>query len=236
MGMRALSAQEGLALFDRALTVDEALLIPVSLDTAGLRAQARTSSTVPALLRGLIQMPARRAKAGVEQSLARRLANVPEGEREGMVLELVRTHVARLLGHPSSAAVGAQQPFRDMGVDSLGALELRSRLVSATGIALPATLVFDYPTPSAVAGLLLENVGQVKRTSPMKAELDKLEIALSSMAADDAERSEVGERLQALLTQLNGSARPEGSVAVAEKIGSASADEVFDFIDKELGS
>jgi NADPH:quinone reductase-like Zn-dependent oxidoreductase/acyl carrier protein len=238
MGMRAFSAEEGLELFDTALMVDEPLLIPMRLDAATLRSQARLARSVPPMLRGLIRMPASRARREGGESLARRLAGVPAEQREGLVLELVRGHVAELLGHPSPRAVGEHQPFKELGVDSLGALELRSRLSAATGIGLPATLVFDCPTPAAVADLLLASVAEAPTKAPMEAELDRLERALTGMAAaDEEQRTRVAERLRGLLGALGGVPQEDGEgVAVAERLGSASADEVFDFIDTELGS
>jgi KS-AT-KR-ACP domain-containing polyene macrolide polyketide synthase/pimaricinolide synthase PimS2/candicidin polyketide synthase FscD len=90
------------------------------------------------------------------ESLPERLARLPQVRRLETLLDLVRTHAAEVLGHAGVDPVGADRPFRDLGVDSLAAVELRSQLAAATGLSLPATLVFDYPTPAAVAGHLLE--------------------------------------------------------------------------------
>ena len=148
-GLRALSSEEGLELFDRALGAGEALMLPVPLDLAALRAQARMG-VLPALFAGLVRVPARRfGEQGA--SLARRLAGTPEAEREGVVLELVRAQVATVLGHASPEAIDTQRTFKELGFDSLTAVELRNRLNAVTGLRLPATLVFDYPTTAAVA-------------------------------------------------------------------------------------
>jgi acyl transferase domain-containing protein/NADP-dependent 3-hydroxy acid dehydrogenase YdfG/acyl carrier protein len=158
-GVVALSYEEGMELFDLAPEMGEALAIPVRLDIAALRAQV-SAGMVPALLRGLIRLPSPRAQSG--GSLARRLAGVPEDEREPLVLEIVRAEVASVLGHASPAAIDERRAFQELGFDSLAAVELRNRLNAATGLQLPATLVFDYPTPVAVVDYLLSEVAGVR--------------------------------------------------------------------------
>ncbi|MFE0425132.1 SDR family NAD(P)-dependent oxidoreductase, partial [Streptomyces sp. NPDC058953] len=155
MGVSALTAEAGLSLFDLALGTDTALLAPVELDPAALRAQAR-AGLLPPLLRGLVKAPARSVATG--GSWARRLADVPEADREQVVLELALTHIASVLGHASAAAIDPERAFRELGFDSLSAVELRNRLAQATGLRLPATLVFDHPSPVAVARLLLSEM------------------------------------------------------------------------------
>src|SRR5262249_12959993 len=137
LGMLALPADEGLALFDAALAADAALVVPVKLDLPGLRAAARTGPP-PALLRGLVRAPADRGgPAG--RRLASRLAGVAPDERDTVIIDLVRAAVAAALGHESAAAVDPDQAFRDLGFDSLAAVELRDGLTRATGLRLPAT-------------------------------------------------------------------------------------------------
>ncbi len=159
-GVSALSPQQGLALFDAARALDRALVLPMRLDTAALRAQLADQAP-PALLRGLIRPPARRVgrEGKGSGSLARRLAALPVHEREEEVLRLVRMQVAIVLGHASPDAIGAQQAFKDLGFDSLAAVELRNRLAALTGLSLPSTLVFDHPTPLVLARHLLSEAG-----------------------------------------------------------------------------
>ncbi len=157
MGTAPLSIEQGLQLFDAACGAEEALLAPMRLDTAALRAQARAGMT-PALLRGLVHVTARSKKDAAEQSLAERLAGVPEAQRERVALELVLSHIATVLGHLSPRSIDTQRTFKELGFDSLAAVELRNRLTTATGMRLSTTLIFDHPTPSTLTDHLLSEV------------------------------------------------------------------------------
>ncbi|HWA54739.1 MAG TPA: type I polyketide synthase, partial [Solirubrobacterales bacterium] len=152
LGIVPLSAEEGLRLFDFARGVDEPLLVPAHLDVARLRAFAGTG-LLPPLLRNLVRAPARRERAG-GRSLARRLTGVAESEWSAVVLETVRGEVAAVLGYDSAEEIDPASEFKNLGFDSLAAVELYNRLCQTTGLRLPTTLGFDYPTPEAVAGFL----------------------------------------------------------------------------------
>ncbi|MFD7306369.1 SDR family NAD(P)-dependent oxidoreductase, partial [Streptomyces pharetrae] len=163
-GLTALPSEEALALFDTAVGADAALTLPVRFDAAALRA---AHTPLPALLRGLVRGTAvrrARAAAAAEQStaapsaLVRQLAGRPEDEQLAWLSEFVRGHVATVLGHGSAAAVGENRAFKELGFDSLTSVELRNRLNAATGLRLPATLVFDHPTPGALAGHLRDEL------------------------------------------------------------------------------
>ncbi|MFF5563624.1 type I polyketide synthase [Streptomyces sp. NPDC012623] len=154
-GVAALETAEGLALFDAALRSPDPAVLPMKLEPAGLRAQGEGLAP---LFRGLV--PVRRqsaaaAPAGGADSLRRRLAALPETEREPVLVDLVRGHVATILGHRSLETVGRATAFRELGFDSLAAVELRNGLTTATDLRLPATLVFDHPTPVELARYLL---------------------------------------------------------------------------------
>ncbi|MEE1784441.1 SDR family NAD(P)-dependent oxidoreductase [Streptomyces sp. SP17BM10] len=157
-GALTLSTPDGLALFDAALADHRALLVPVRLDTAALR--SRGAAELPALLRSLVRTPARRTAQGAQAAdgLRARLAGLTAADRAAALLDLVSGCTAAVLGHASADQVHATRAFRDLGLDSLTAVELRNRLNAATGLRLPATLVFDHPTPGALAGHLADGL------------------------------------------------------------------------------
>ncbi|MFF9813065.1 beta-ketoacyl synthase N-terminal-like domain-containing protein, partial [Streptomyces sp. NPDC014006] len=155
-GVSGLSAAQGLALFDAACAAGEAHLLPIRLDVAALRRSLGAEEPVPALLRGLVRRPVRRAAAreGAEpqgRSLTARLVDLEPAERMASVLGLVREHVAEILGYAGAGGVETELSFKDLGFDSLTGIELRNRLAAATGLRLPATLVFDHPSPVELA-------------------------------------------------------------------------------------
>ncbi|MEU9273306.1 acyl carrier protein, partial [Streptomyces sp. NPDC048251] len=135
-----------------------ALLVPAKLDLRGVRAGAAADGGIPHLLRGLVpsgRQLARAAGTGDEQrQLSGRLAGLPPAEQAQVLLNLVRARAATVLGHAGPEGVRADIAFKDVGFDSLTSVELRNRLRESTGLKLPATLVFDYPTPEAIARYL----------------------------------------------------------------------------------
>ncbi|MFI1770038.1 type I polyketide synthase, partial [Streptomyces sp. NPDC020800] len=162
-GLLPLSASDGLALLDAATDHAESLLVTARLDVAALQ----RSGDVPPFLSGLVRMsragaPARRAVAesgtGGQNGLAARLAATSPAEQQETVQDLVKAQAALVLGMSGPEAVEPGRSFRDIGFDSLTSVELRNRLNTVTGLRLPATAVFDYPTPSALAGFVAREV------------------------------------------------------------------------------
>jgi acyl transferase domain-containing protein/D-arabinose 1-dehydrogenase-like Zn-dependent alcohol dehydrogenase/acyl carrier protein len=155
-GLIPLPDEQGLRLIDEARALDQPLLLPVLLDRPRLRAQAR-AGLLPPILRGLVSAPARPdSERGA--SFARKLAAAPESERDAIALELTRENLAAVLGHVSAEHIDEQRTFKELGIDSLSGVELRNRIARATELTLPASLVFDYPTPAAVATMLRDRV------------------------------------------------------------------------------
>ncbi|MGH3382820.1 MAG: type I polyketide synthase, partial [Actinoallomurus sp.] len=151
-GMPPLTEEQGLALFDAAPAAGEPTVLPVRLDFAALRARG----DVPPLLRGLIRTPSRRPSAtGSADGLVRRLSGLDPAERHAALLDQVCGQIALVLGHAGADSVDPSRAFQDLGFDSLTAVELRNRLSTLTGLRLPATSVFDYPTANALTEYLL---------------------------------------------------------------------------------
>ncbi|HEY6879774.1 MAG TPA: type I polyketide synthase, partial [Polyangiales bacterium] len=153
-GMSALSFARGMELLDSALLRAEPLLVPVRLELEKLRERI---GTVPSLLRALIRPALRRAETDAQagSALRARLSKLAEPERLGTLQTSVCEVVASVLSLPGPSAVPVSQPLKELGLDSLMAVEIRNQLSARTGTRLPATLVFDYPTPESIAKLLL---------------------------------------------------------------------------------
>lgn len=231
--MLSLPVERALALFDIARGADRTLLVPVRLDRAALHVRAK-AGMLPAVLRGLIRTSMRRSDDDLH-TLAGRLADSPESEWDGIVSQLVRDHVASVLGHASSAAVDPQRPFKEAGFDSLTAVELRNRLAQASGLKLPSTLIFDYPTPAAVAEFLRSKLTDGGGAGGgIDKEIDQLERALVETVDDGDERERIGGRLRSLLGKLTEAEKGHDGAVTAEMIQSASADEIVEMIQMDL--
>jgi acyl carrier protein len=174
---------------------------------------------------------------GAGAPLREQLAGLPPAEQAQLIVDVVRTEAAATLGHSSADAVEAERAFRDLGFDSLTAMELRDRLTAVTGLRLPATLIFDYPTPAVLGEFLwTEKFQEKSEPVPLLGELDRLESFLSGTTTpDDITHQLVAARLQGFLAQWSKIGLQRKSEAVAQKIESATDDEIFEFINKELG-
>ncbi|WP_204070687.1 type I polyketide synthase, partial [Sphaerisporangium krabiense] len=220
-GMLPMSPEWGLALFDAAVARDDAVLLPARLDLGVMEST---------LLRGLTRRRAVTASADGSAPVVR-LAAMPAARREQALADLVYSQVAAVLGYESAASVEPARPFRELGMDSLTAVELRNRLAAATGSRLPVTLIFDHPTPVALLGFLRERLIGAEPTPAgrMLAEIDRLDEAFGALDVPDSERTALLTRLRTMLARHTGGPRER------DRIADAGDDEMFALIDREFG-
>ncbi|WP_324290544.1 type I polyketide synthase [Streptomyces sp. H27-H5] len=250
-GLVSFRAVEGLALFDAARNGEYAVAVPVRFDTSAPAAGPDAGQAVPAILRGLVRPAARRTAreavaVGGADALRDRLNGLSEPERDSVLLDLVRTQVAAVLGIGGPRDIDRNREFKLLGFDSLTSVELRNRLNAATGLRLPATLVFDCPTPVALAERIRLDLApeQAPASSALSVfgELERLETALAAVGADDElVRSRIRTRLQGVLAAFSEGAAADGGAgrqspddASDERLQSATVDDIFALIDQEL--
>ncbi len=155
-GLVPMEPRQALALFDDALTIDHPVTVAARLDRAALNTKAR-NGTLQVLFSGLVRSPRQRPThdtvdaTGSTSALSRRLAGLAHEEQRALLTETVCAQAAAVLGHPTPEEIDRDATFEDLGFDSLTAVELRNRLKTVTGLALPPTLIFDHPSPGALA-------------------------------------------------------------------------------------
>ncbi|MEU5980623.1 SDR family NAD(P)-dependent oxidoreductase, partial [Streptomyces sp. NPDC047315] len=238
-GDLGLSTELALTLLDTALERGEPLLVPVRLDLPGMRRRV-DSGEVPVVFRHLLRGAGASAGAPAGPGAAQALAGLSGADRLRALLELVRGQAAAVLGYESVAAVPATRNFRELGFDSLTAVELRNRISTATGLRLPATLVFDRPTPAAVAEFLDDRWEPAAGAAPadaLLADLDRVADAVAGLS--DTDQGLVVARLEELLRGVAALGGGRGGHADDEEhentdLESASDDELFDLLDGEL--
>jgi NAD(P)-dependent dehydrogenase (short-subunit alcohol dehydrogenase family)/acyl carrier protein len=245
-GLRPMDPGEAVAALGQVLDAGEATVTVADVDWARfvppftLRRASPLIESLPEVrqaLTGNSSPGGEQSEHGEAGALARRLAELPRAEQDQLLTELVQAQAATVLGHESALAVQADHAFSDLGADSLTAVELRDRLMAATGVRLPATLLFDYPTPVALASYLrltITSDGQAA-PRPVLAELDRLESALDAMTPGDSEAARITARLESVMAKWKGIAAGVSREFVTAKLESSSDTEVFDFIVNELG-
>ncbi|MFC5215755.1 SDR family NAD(P)-dependent oxidoreductase [Streptomyces coerulescens] len=241
-GTPPLEPELGLALFDAATARDDAR--PVLMRTAARTGAALPfAGPVPPVLRGLIG--GRRTAAGRNRAaeLAARLDGLRPHDRTRHLTDLVHSEAATVLGHDTPEQIGADDEFAALGFDSLTSVELRNRLGTVTGLRIPATLVFDHPTPLAVAEHLAQRLGRgpTEPADALHAELDRLDTALAGVldgdGLDAAARTGTAVRLRALLARVtdDGGERQGSDDDVRKRLDAAGAEDLIAFIDSEIG-
>ncbi|MFI6945111.1 type I polyketide synthase [Streptomyces sp. NPDC050422] len=203
--------------------------------------------------RGLVadhEVPSAEEARKAAADLRVQLDGLGAAERGRVLLALVRTHVAAVLGHASSGVVETDLAFRDMGFDSLAAVDLRKRLIAAAGCDLPATLIFDYPTPRSVSAFLAESLESGSGSGSAVgdpavaalAELDRIEAVLSGFPATDGIAETIGARADAITTRLEAIVRrwrdahgDQASPGEGPDFETVTDEELFDVLDSEFG-
>jgi pimaricinolide synthase PimS1 len=216
IGLTPLTAEQGLALFDDALRrrIPAMVAMNFSPPAGGLDPEA-----IPAVLRHLIRPATRRASAAGqhqgETGMQQALAGLPAHQREAMLRELVIAEAARVLGYASTAELDATRALPDLGFDSLTAVELRNRLATATGLRLPATLVFDHPAVEALVAYLLGELLPQEAASAigLLEELTRLEAGVAKLTIDDVARKRLTETLTSLLSKVEAGRRDKVDAA-----------------------
>jgi acyl transferase domain-containing protein/NADP-dependent 3-hydroxy acid dehydrogenase YdfG len=236
-GLRLMSPADGLVQLDAALGRAEALLAPIDLDLPLLQRHADTTP-VPALLRGLVRAPAPRVAepAGAADALRERLRGLSDPERQRTLLDLVRGEVAGVLGFAGAAAVPVDRPLQEVGLDSLMAVELRNRLGALAGTRLRATVVFDHPTPRALAEVLLKQMAPGPDAKPQARpepalDMSKVIAALRTASPEDLQVLKLVGPLAALIGQAGEVPKPTRVALEASTMA-----ELFSLIDEELES
>jgi hypothetical protein len=235
-GLPPLTLEQGFELFDAGVAHGAPYVFAARLAGGGVATVAPPGMAIPPLLRGMIR-GGRRTAATASAGLVDRLAGLDRDGRVRALCDLVRTEAAAVLGHATTDAIEPDREFRQLGFDSLTAVELRNGLAGATGLTLGSTIVFDYPNPLALAGYLATELGTddapaVSPTEALVAQLDQLEAAFAEHELDEVAKAGIGGRLRALLTAVSAKTdQPD----LTEKLNAASAVEVLAFIDNELG-
>jgi malonyl CoA-acyl carrier protein transacylase len=246
-GIAPLPFEQGLALLDAVLARPADTFVPVRLDLRAVQRDADQGGDVPALFRTLVRPRLRRAggpagTATAATGLRELLLAAPAEQHTDLVTRVVLREVATVLGVSDAGTLSPQQVLKDLGLDSLMAVELRRRLSAETGLSLPATLAFDYPTPEHIARLVLGRLDlpapapALATTGDTAAAEDPdalLAWALERLSADRIRNSGLLERLVELAGQQNPAAAP---AAVTTAAPPAEDERSVDDINAELNA
>jgi polyketide synthase 12 len=236
-GLLPLSTGQALALFDAACQQPNPHVVAVNLDLAALA--AGSAGVVPPLLKALaVPRPGGPAVSASAPDLAARLAGLDPAVGQQLMVTLIQEHAASVLGHANADTIPPGTPFRDLGFDSLTAVELRNRIAAATGLRLPASLVFTYPTCAALAAYLRGELSQDGAEPPDQfgRELDELEAAMAGIEPGGEAEGRLVRRLERMLWRLKDRGGEVSHTVSGLTVETATDTEMFDLIDRELPS
>ncbi len=226
-GFPPLDEREGMALFDAALAGGRPAFVAARIDRSALTELADPRPIMRDLL-GPTRPRAETAASGSPEPV-HRLVGLSTAEQDRIVLDLIRAEAAAVLGGDAET-IAADKPFSDIGFDSLGVMEFRNRLKAAAGVQVPATAMFDYPTPRDLAGFLRQEIAPVEDPAKrIAAEVDALARSFASAELSAADRSSLATTLSALLRELEGKDAEPG--VDADDLDTADDHELFEFID-----
>jgi len=195
-GLTPITSEQGLALFDAALACQQPNLLATPFNTGALTRQARRNALDP-ILSGLVTSRPQAATAS-PRTLAATLAGQTPRQRLDTLTAMVTATTAAVLSHPDPAGLDPDRPFKDLGIDSLTALELRNTLSRHTGLTLPATLAFDHPTPMALAHHLTTQLGGAAPASTTNDYVRQIQELITSIPAGRLEEADILELLKKL--------------------------------------
>ena len=245
VGLAALSSRQALGLLDTALLGQLPVVVATRLDTAAL---AHHGAALPPLLSQLATRPARRVLDHTDvvslTGLRAQLEGLTAEQQRRELVDLVCSNAATVLGH-STADIDAEHAFGDLGFDSLTAVELRNRLKIATGLTLSPTLIFDHPTPSALAEHLAAQLATTSSGAPadrmarFNDVAGELQALLNQPDWNAGDKAQLVARLESLLTTLTGPAQtsfPEtADDTFDDNIATATESQLFAILDEEVG-
>ncbi len=234
-GVRPMAPEDSLGVLGDALDADETFVAVADVDWPRF-AETFTAARARPLLQEIPEAVAALPDPVAGPGLADELASLTRAERGEHLLRLVTTQAGAALGYRKDEALPADKSFRDLGFDSVTAVDLRNRLAPATGLALPATLVFDHPTATALAGHLHHELFPAATPDTVHTDLDAMEEALAELRKDSEHRTALGpiaQRLRRLADRMTD--ENDDVPAKGGDLDSASADEMLSLLHKEFG-
>ncbi|MEU5980498.1 phosphopantetheine-binding protein, partial [Streptomyces sp. NPDC047315] len=241
-GLVAMPPADAIEALEQAVLGDEGLITVADVDWERFGSLFTSSRPSPLLAniqprQGTVLEAADEASELGESAEFEELLALGDDERRRALVDLVKTHTASVLGHAGDGGIQADRAFNEIGFDSLASIQLRDRLSRASGVSLPATMIFDHPTPDALAAFIDEQLTPQESSRPVSvlAELDRLETVLGRPGLGE-DVDAIGARLEALAALCRRGASNGASDTASHLLEEASADQLLAFIDEEFGT